>query len=252
MPSHLDAVVLLQTTLDDLESSENKLNSIPDWMQELHDEHSTQQEEINRVAEVGLEAERERRAAEAQLSDAQEKLKHYQDQIGRVSTQREYGALLKEIDTVKEQISEAERVSLESFERNETAQQELKTMREAFEDLDKRYHEELAKWEAQKPGIAASVKTLQKKADTLRSEIPKGILRQFERIRDRLGGTAVSPILIAARVRGANTMWHCGACNYNVRPQVLVEIKKNGTLNQCESCKRLLYCLPEAEDDAET
>ena len=249
MPSHLDAIVSLQTTLDDLESSQERLDTIPDWMQDLHQEHSQKQQEIDQTAEASSEADRERRAAEAQLADSKEKLKHYQEQIGRVSTQREYGALLKEIDTVKDQISEAEKTSLDAFERNENAQDDLKTMRESFQDLDQRYHDELSKWEAQKPEIAARVESLKEKAAGLRQEIPKPILRQFERIRERLDGVAVSPIQKATRVRSANTVWHCGVCNYNVRPQIVVEIRKNGTLNQCENCKRILYCLPE-EDEA--
>lgn len=250
MPSHLDAVVSLQTTLDALESAQHRLNNIPDWMQELHQEHSEKQQEIDRVAEASAEADKERREAEATFNDSQEKLKHYQEQISLVSTQREYGALLKEIDTVKEQIESAEQASLEAFERNESAQKELEVLKESFQDLDQRYHAELAKWEAQKPEIASEAKSLESKVEALRADLPKGVIRQFERIRDRLEGSAVSPIMIAVAVRGANIMWHCGACNYNVRPQVVVEIKRNGSINQCESCKRLLYCPPEPEEES--
>lgn len=248
MPPHLDAVVSLQTTLDDLESAEHRLNTIPSWMQELHEEHSARTQEIDSLAESSALADRERREAEAQLSDSQEKLKHYQEQIGRVSTQREYGALLKEIDTVKEHISTAEQVSIEAFERYENEQKQLEELKSGFGELDKKYHEALTKWESEKPGIAKQVNSLRRQADKHRKAMPKPLLRQFERIRDRLGGTAVSPILAAKGVRGTNIMWHCGTCNYNVRPQVVIEIKRNGSINQCESCKRLLYCPPEAED----
>ncbi len=250
MPPHLDAVVSLQTALDDLESAEHRLNTIPPWMQELHQEHSARTQEINGLAETSALADKERREAEAVFSDSQEKLKHYQEQLGQVSTQREYGALLKEIDTVKEQISGAEQASMEAFERHENEQTQLGELKSDFADLDQRYSDALAKWEAEKPEIAKQVKSLQKRVKKLQKEIPKPVLRQFERIRDRLGGTAVSPIQIAKAVRGANTMWHCGSCNYNVRPQVVIEIRRNGSINQCESCKRLLYCPPEAEETA--
>lgn len=248
MPPHLDAVVSLQTALDDLESAEHRLNTIPDWMQELHEEHSARTQEIESLAETSAQADKERREAEALLSDSQEKLKHYQEQLGRVSTQREYGALLKEIDTVKEQISGAEQASIDAFERHESEQAQLQELKGAFEDLGTRYTEALAKWDSEKPEIARQVKALQKRVEKLKNDIPKPVMRQFERIRDRLGGTAVAPIQIAKAVRGANTMWHCGSCNYNVRPQVVIEIKRNGSINQCESCKRLLYCPPETEE----
>ncbi len=35
--------------------------------------------------------------------------------------------------------------------------------------------------------------------------------------------------------------WSCGACNYRVRPQVVVEIRTQGSLIECDSCKRILF-----------
>ena len=105
MNQNLETIVELQAALNHLRDAERRLHGIPDWMRELHEEHASSKAEIDEIEKAVEEAARERRTAEAAASDAQEKLKKYQQQINRVSTQREYGALLQEIDTVKGQIS---------------------------------------------------------------------------------------------------------------------------------------------------
>ena len=51
-------------------------------------------------------------SAEAATQDCNEKLKHYQEQVNRVRTQREYSAILAEIDLVREQSKSFEEQAL--------------------------------------------------------------------------------------------------------------------------------------------
>src|SRR5262245_2027037 len=101
MTQHLETIVELEQALGELGDADRRLHGIPDWMRELHDEHVARRAEIEALEQNTEEAARERRTAEAAVQDAQEKLKKFQQQINRVSTQREYGALLQEIDTAK-------------------------------------------------------------------------------------------------------------------------------------------------------
>ncbi len=240
MPGHLDAIVSLHSTLIELDVANQRLNSIPEWMRELHEEHSAEKAEIEAVEAEGSAAEQERREQEAALNDAEEKQKRYQEQLGQVSTQREYGALLKEIDATKSQIADSERVAIEAAERKDQAEAKLAELRDAFRDLDTRYHAELEKWESEKPAVADTVKQLEAHVEELRSEIPRGMLVLFDRLHERSAGAALARVRKMKVARG-NAMWHCEACSYNVRPQVLVEIRDRGSLSQCDSCKRILY-----------
>ena len=240
MPALVDAIVALQTTLTELAEANQRLHSIPDWMRELHEEYSQRRAEIDAVAEAAEAAERERREAETAASDAEEKLRHYQQQISRVSTQREYGALLKEIDTVKDQISEAEQKALEAMERNEQSLAQLEELREAFRDLDGRHQAELDKWESEKPSVVAAIEELKGRCTELRAAVPRPTLSLFDRIYERYDGQALARVRKMEVSRG-NTMWHCEACSFNVRPQTVVEIKNGSRVNLCDSCKRILY-----------
>jgi predicted nucleic acid-binding Zn-ribbon protein len=241
MNQNLETIVELQRSLTYLRDAEQRLHGIPDWMRELHDEHVARRAEIDILLEVAEEAARERRAAESAVADAQEKLKKYQQQINKVSTQREYGALLQEIDTVKSQIVAFEEQAFSSLERHDQTQRDLAAKREGFRELDERYQAELARWESEKPDVERQVESLRGLVTTLKERLPRPVLAQFERIRERNPGGALAPVRLIERPGRGPREWHCAACNYRVRPQTVVEIRNSNSLVQCDSCKRILY-----------
>jgi len=245
MSQYLETIVELQEALNQLGEARERLHGIPDWMRELHDEHVARSAEIQVLDETAEILGRDRRLAEAAIGDAQEKLKKYQQQINRVSTQREYGALLQEIDGAKAQITTCEEQAFSLLDKLEQTQRDLATKREDFRELDQRYAAELARWEEEKPAVAQRVAELETQIAGLKAKLPRGLFSQFERIRERHGRTALAPIRLLERPGRGPREWHCGACNYRVRPQVVVEIRNSSDLVQCDSCKRILY-LPEA------
>jgi len=242
MANKLSAVTKLQQALTEAADLEALLSGIPDWMQELHAEHSSRKAEIDTLAE-GLEAAAsERRAAEATEADCQEKLKGYQDQIGKVRNQREYGALLQEIDTVKNQIVEAEETGLAALERHEALEKQHAEAMAAFADLDQRYADSLEKWEAEKPEIARQAEEIRSSIVELEKALTPRILAHFKRVFEHHQGNAMAPVQEVRQTgRKGAQIWHCGACNYRVRPQAIVEVAKEGNLVLCDSCKRILY-----------
>jgi len=245
MSHHLDTVVALQETLRRLGDAEARLSGIPDWMQELHREHSGQKLEIDQLEAAVEEAAAQRRAAEGAIAEAQEKLKHYQQQIGLVRTQREYAALLQEIDTVKSRIKALEEEAFQALARVEEAQRQRAARQEAFADLDQRYAVELARWESEKPGVARQADEMRAQIDELQRRLPPPLLRRFNRVFERNRGEALAAIHRVDRGGRGPQIWSCGACNYRVRPQVVVEIANTGALVECDSCKRILYLAAE-------
>ena len=244
MNQHLNTIVELQSALQQLREADKRLHGIPDWMRELHEEHTVRKSEIDALQEAVESAGQERRTAEAASEDIQEKLKKYQQQINRVSTQREYGALLQEIDTVKGQISGFEEQGISALERLEKAEKELAEKREAFRELADRYATELARWEGEKPGVQRQVEELQARIASLRSSLPRNVTAMFDRILERYPAGALAAVRPLERPGRLQREWHCTACNYRVRPQSVVEIRNTESLVQCDSCKRILYLEP--------
>jgi len=238
MGDELKIVVELQQAIDELTAAEELLGGIPEWMQELHEEHSRQKAEMDGLQAALDEADQAKRAADTEISDLQAKVKHFQEQIGMVRNQREYGALLQEIDTAKEQISATEERDLSSMEQGEEAKRLLDERSGAFQELDERYQQELEKWESQKPEVAHKAEELRQQVAELEGRVPRATLAVFQRTRLRYSGNALAPVLEIER-KGPR-IWHCSACNYRVRPQTVVSIQA-GNIETCDSCKRLLH-----------
>jgi len=245
MAEQLSTIVELQRDLDELRAAEELLGGIPDWMQELHDEHSQQKAIIDSLAAEVDDAALANRTAEAEISDLREKVKHFQEQIGLVRNQREYGALLQEIDGTKQQIGTFEDQALTALETQEEASGRLQEEQESFKDLDSRYATELEKWEAQKPEVAKKAEVLRSRVEVLRERVPLSILTHFERVMTHRDGKGLASIQEVVRGKGPK-IWHCGACNYRVRPQAVVAIQTQGSIEMCDSCKRILYIEEEA------
>ena len=241
---HLRILRRLQQALDDLKQAERQLAGVPDWMEELHDQHNARLAEIQAVEDAAEEAARNRRKAETAIQDAAEKLKHFQQQVSMVRTQREYSALLTEIDTVKASIKSLEEQALAGMEGYEEAQARLAAERSAFADLDTRYQEALQRWQSERPAVEQQAETLRAEVKQLRTDLPRGVLALFDRVHERRRGDAVAPLRKSGT--GASQIWHCAACNYRVRLQVVSDIRGRGSLVQCEGCRRFLYVEDEA------
>ena len=88
--------------------------------------------------------------------------------------------------------------------------------------------------------MVSKLEDVERDIGRLRALIPNHLLRQFELLYQRLDGDALSTVAKMQAVARGPMVWHCSVCNYRVRPQVIVEIKINGALVQCERCHRFL------------
>lgn len=209
-------------------------------MQELHAEHQRIKARMEELEESASAALLEQKAAEGSAQEHLAKAAHYQQQIAQVTTQREYGALLNEIDAAKNLASDFEEKALEAIEIVESATAEKDSLQQEFEEVDGNYQVELAKWDEEKPQVAEEMDRLEAQAEVLRAKLPKPILLAYQRLYDRHQG---HPLAKIQPLGPTGSGWRCSACNYAVRPQVVVQLRAANELVSC-GCGRQLYIDP--------
>lgn len=247
----VDALTDLQAAIDELAEAEDTLENLPPAMRELHQRHAERKAEIDAVRERIETSNLERRRAEGESNDWQTKLTRLQEQIGSVKTQREYGAILSEIDQATEHRDAAEAAALEAMEQVETAESELTELEEGFADLAAEYEQAEAQWQRDRPGVNERAERLRERVESLRSQLPNPVLARYDRILAHTSGQAMSAVTPVDRGKGAS-LWACSNCSYRVRPQAVVEIRNQGKILQCEGCRRFLYLDEQAGEEEET
>ena len=149
-----------------------------------------------------------------------------------VKTNKEYSAVLLEIEEIKQIKGTTEEEILGLMEMQERlavdvkeAESRLKTREEQAKQDEAVVRGKLTKVE-QELGVVRGERGTRAKA------LAPSLLASYERIMKARGGTAVAAV-------GAASI--CGGCRMSIRPQALMELRVATGLMTCESCGRYLY-----------
>jgi predicted nucleic acid-binding Zn-ribbon protein len=187
------------------------------------------------------EIEGDRRARDGELAELEESRKKFMADLMQVKNQREYAAMLKEIDVVKARIAEHEDAILKEMEEAEVLQPQLQ---EHAEHIEKERAAVKTEHDEVDAAVAAAKQRLEDaRAERARieSELPEALRASLHRIEANRNG------LFMARVEDGS----CQACYVRVRPQVFHEIKQAAKVHFCSQCKRILYFGPALEPPPE-
>lgn len=173
---------------------------------------------------------KDRKRLELEVQDFEAKRSKYKGQLGEVKTNKEYTALLHEIENVEREIRSREDSILEAMEKVEGGQARVKAEESSFKGVEAERREEIKAIEARikqcEAERAAVATTREKKVTVLKPDL----LGEYSRILARRG-TA-----LAEAKDGACTM-----CHVKLRAQVFVDVKRNDAIITCSSCSRIMF-----------
>ena len=153
-----------------------------------------------------------------------------------MKTNREYGALLNELDVVKRDVRTREDEILALEETSTAAGAELERRNEAFPAEEAGYEEQMKEWRAEQALLTEEIAKAEAQAKALREELDNRLLSMFDRLSRVRAGIAVAKVDMV----GAQTA-ACSACHVRLRPQLLSDLRLQRETVTCESCKRILY-----------
>jgi len=176
-----------------------------------------------------VDADRSRRSLE--LATLEETRKHYQDSLMQVKNQREYAAVLKEIDAAKASIGEHEEAILSSMEEVEALKTDLEARAAHIESERAIVEKERADVEA---AVAEALARIERSVDErgqIENTLPAALVANVKRVEEGRKG------IFLVKVERES----CSACHVRLRPQVYQEIRQASKIHMCGSCRRYLY-----------
>jgi len=168
---------------------------------------------------------------EQNVADLEAKINRSKNRMADVKNNKEYQAILKEIQEIKKEISTREEESLGVMEKIDTLgkeigglEGELARRREAFEEEKRKLLEGDAR-------IQERMARLETFREDVRGRLKPELVRRSEFLFERQDGVAV-----AAVENGI-----CQVCHLNIPPQKFIELQRDETIHQCPSCHRFIY-----------
>jgi predicted nucleic acid-binding Zn-ribbon protein len=201
-----------------------------DRIQEIENRFRERNAEYVSVKERHDAAESDRNTRTIELKDLEETYRKFMDSLMQVKNQREYAAVLKEIDAVKARRAEHEDAVLKDMEEIESLSSDLESRASHIEV-------ERAQVESERAQVEAARKVIEGcDADRTRTEaeLPAALVATLRRIEGGRRGIFL--------VRVEREL--CQSCHVRVRPQVYQEIKQAAKIHTCSNCRRILYHEP--------
>jgi predicted nucleic acid-binding Zn-ribbon protein len=230
MHPDLEKLVRLHHAETELKRVEVELAEVPKRRREL-EEHLARDRGRLDAAKVALEAsQKARKQNEAVVQDLEAKRSKYRGQLMEVKTNKEYTAMLHEIEGVEREIKAREDVILEEMEKAEGLAAKVKAEEADFKLVEAAARQDVGALDAALARLEAEAARLRDERAAATASVPEDTRALYARVA-KLRGSGV------AEARDGV----CQTCHVKLRVQVWAEIRKNERVLQCEHCGRVLY-----------
>jgi predicted nucleic acid-binding Zn-ribbon protein len=203
----------------------------PKEMKRMDEKGKIEKDRVQKERDKIESLEKERRQKEHHLIAEQDKIKRTESRMFEVKTNKEYQAVLSEIEGIKEGNSREEEEILRLMDEiDETKKNLTRWEKEAAVTLDK--------IEAERKVIQGKItrddagcKKQMERREVLAKQIEARLFKLYDTLKEKRRGLGV--VIVKNET--------CQGCFLNIPPQMYIEVQKNNTLIQCPNCNRILY-----------
>jgi predicted nucleic acid-binding Zn-ribbon protein len=238
MSSTIQALLELQAAelqiLDIRQQLARKEKLVANQNRKLADVHRTLEEERTRLAHLRSEADR----MDLDLKSRGEHLVKLREQLNTVRTNKEYAAILTQLNTEKADSGKLETAALEALDAVEAQRKVCEEMEEEQKIAAKRREDAQRQLEQTQGAFADRLKQLEAERDQIAARLPAEARVQFERLSQRYDGEALAEIV---RTHPRRDEFMCGACNMTLTPEKYNQLKTRDEAVTCPTCGRILY-----------
>jgi predicted nucleic acid-binding Zn-ribbon protein len=231
----LDGLIRLQAVESELRRTDGALAEIPGRQAGLEARLAAERGRLDTLRGSLDTSQKTRKREEGTLQDLEAKRSKYKGQLMEVKTNKEYTAMLHEIEGVEREIRSREDLILAEMESAETLAAGLKEEEEVFRREEARHKQDVTALEGQRRELTARRERLAAEREQVAGTISPDMRELFQRVA-RLRGVAVA----AARDG------RCQECHLLLRLQMYSDLKRNDAITQCPQCNRILYYEPPA------
>jgi predicted nucleic acid-binding Zn-ribbon protein len=174
---------------------------------------------------------KDRRALEQDVQDLENKAEKSQIKLNSIKSNKEYTAVLKEIEDLGKEKDAKEDKLLQLMEEIEELEKKCAWNKEEQARLKKKFDLDKEEVEKELSSLNRESDLLEKQRLKFCQDTDQELLRQYDFIRERKGGQGIGSVVDGI----------CQACHLGIPPQQFNELLKCNSLLTCPNCNRLIY-----------
>lgn len=172
------------------------------------------------------------REFEADSQDNLALIERNREKMRAVKTQKEYQALLKGIDELRERNSEIEDRMIEILDVIEQKETQVTALKQQYENLEATVKAEKKSIMQEEQQSRKILEDLEARIDKIAQHIAPDLLSLYKRVSKHNNSLAIIPAKDSV----------CTGCNLNIPPQMYNELKQSQSIEICPHCQRMIYC----------
>lgn len=169
--------------------------------------------------------------SEAQVKKLNDGMIKTKERLLEVKNNKEYQAMLKEIETAEKTLGDLESQIIALMEEMDKLFILVKKDEETLLQATAKHEEEKKIVEDDLNAVDADTVSWTEKRVGLQNVIPSDLLARYERVKKRNKGVGVIPVWKAV----------CGGCHMNIPAQLYNELQRSNDLLSCPNCNRIMY-----------
>ncbi|MCH7762414.1 MAG: hypothetical protein IIB95_01570 [Candidatus Marinimicrobia bacterium] len=227
----ITSLIKLQKVDTQLQEIRELLGDLPIKVDELSQKEKSFVEEIDqaktRIKEINLDISKKDHNAKV----LQVKIQKLKDQLFLVKTNKQYDALSREIDYLKEALDRIETEELEISVEKDTLSEETQERENNLGSLTSDLHERKSSLESLIAESSEKKENLKNERQTIVADVSDSVISKYDRVLSARSGMAVVEVLDSS----------CSGCGSMVPPQKMADVKKGEGIQSCDVCSRFLY-----------
>ena len=227
----MEQLIRLQNIDTKLKDLNDLLGDLPSKVEDLNNQEESTKDSITSKKSRSKELDVEINKTELDVSDLIGKIDKLKDQLFLVTNNKQYDALMTEIDHLKEKRTGSENKLIELMEEKESTTELIGSMESELQSLSENLTVRRKKLELVIEESAEEKNSLQKQRDQNVKDIDQNTLNVYNRVIEHRGGLAVVPLQGSA----------CGGCGAHIPPQTVSEVRAKSAVHTCGVCARFLY-----------
>jgi uncharacterized protein len=183
-------------------------------------------EEERRLQDLRLD----RRAAEREVESAKGRRREFELQQYKIRNNQEYQANMREIEGMRQKVTQYDDRALEILMQEEGIQKEIDRLAAIVAEERRKHDAAAGHLIAERTEVEAELAVKDGERNAVVDRLSPPLRAKYERIRRSKGDLAIVGVELGS----------CGGCGYALPPQRVQEIRRNREIVLCEGCGRIL------------